>query len=98
MAMNREQRRYLQRQGQVDKEGNVVARRVDRAQVPSEDRDTPKQFVKGIRTELNRVTWPTRAEVINYSIVVLVTLVIITALVTGLDVVFSRLVDLVLGL
>ncbi len=98
MAMNREQRRYLQRQGQVDKDGNVVARRVDRAQVPNEERDSPSQFLKGIKTELNRVTWPTRAEVINYSIVVLITLIIITAIVTGLDVVFSRLVDLVLGL
>ncbi len=98
MAMNREQRRYLQRQGQVDKEGNVVARRVERNQTPSEERDSVPQFLKGVKTELNRVTWPTRAEVINYSIVVLVTLVIITAIVTGLDIVFSWVIDQLLNI
>ena len=73
MAMNREQRRYLQRQGQVDKDGNVVARRVERSAPTPEERDSPKQFLKGVRTELNRVTWPSRAEVINYSICLLYT-------------------------
>ena len=35
------------------------------------------------------MAWPTRAEVINYSIVVLVTVVLLTALIAGLDWVFG---------
>ena len=39
-----------------------------------------------------KVTWPTRKEVITYSIVVLVTVVVLGLFVFGLDMVFSRLV------
>ena len=98
MAMNREQRRYLQKQGQIDKEGNVVGRRIDRNQAKPEERAGVREYLKGVRSELNRVTWPTRPEVINYTIVVLITLAIITALVTGLDIVFARGVDELLNL
>ena len=48
------------------------------------------QFVREVRTELRKVAWPTRAEVINYSIIVLVTVVILTALIALLDIVFSE--------
>jgi preprotein translocase SecE subunit len=40
--------------------------------------------------ELRKVAWPTRAEVINYSLVVLLTLVIVGALIFGLDYVFAN--------
>ncbi|MBF4509221.1 MAG: preprotein translocase subunit SecE [Aeromicrobium sp.] len=33
------------------------------------------KYLKDVRTELRRVVWPTRAEVINSSIVVIITLV-----------------------
>jgi preprotein translocase subunit SecE len=36
------------------------------------------------------VAWPTRPEVINYSIVVLVTIAILTAVIFGLDYVFAK--------
>ena len=36
------------------------------------------------------MAWPTRAEVINYSIIVLITLVVLTAFIFGLDYVFGK--------
>ena len=42
--------------------------------------------------ELRKVAWPTRSETINYSIIVLVALVVLTTFIFGVDYVFSRLV------
>jgi len=89
MAMNREQRRYLQRQGQLDGEGNPIATRRENRPVKSE-RVGPVEYVSEVRTELGRVMWPTRREVINYTIVVMATLAVITGLVALLDFLFAE--------
>lgn len=81
--MNRQFRRMAQRQGEVDQEGTPVANR--RQPTPQRERTSPGQFVKEVRGELRRVHWPTRGEVINYSIVVLVVIVLLTLFVAGLD-------------
>lgn len=90
MAMNREQRRYLQRQGQLDDEGNPVASRRDQRAAAPAERVSPIRYVSEVNSELRRVSWPTRNEVINYTIVVLVTLAFFTALIAGLDWVFGE--------
>ncbi len=95
MAMNREQKRMLQRQGQVGPDGEPIAKQRKRpAPQPKakakEQRTTPMQFVREVRTELRKVAWPTRSEVINYSIIVLVTVVILTTLIALLDIAFSE--------
>lgn len=94
MAMNREQRRYMQRQGQLDSEGNPVATPRDQQQRPvaTKERVGPRQYVSEVRSEMRRVSWPTRKEVVNYTIVVLVTLAVATALIAGLDYLFGELV------
>ena len=56
-----------------------------RLRKPKEERTTPVQFVREVRGELRKVAWPTRPEVINYSIIVLVTVVLLTAYVAALD-------------
>ena len=90
MAMNREQRRMLQKQGQIDADGNAVrARREPRSAAPPE-RTSPVQYVREVRSELRRVNWPTRQETINYTIVVMVTLVILTMFIAGLDYAFGE--------
>ena len=38
-----------------------------------------------MRGELRKVAWPTRGEVVNYSIIVLVAVVVLTAYVAALD-------------
>jgi preprotein translocase subunit SecE len=87
MAMNRQQKRMLQRQGQLGTDGEPVARKraAPPAPRPKEERTTPPQFIREVRSELRKVAWPTRAEVVNYSLIVLFALIIITAYVAALD-------------
>jgi preprotein translocase subunit SecE len=92
--MNRQTKRMLQRQGQIRADGSVAPpRTVPRpAPRPGQARTTPAQYVREVRAELRKVAWPTRAEVVNYTIVVLVTVVVLTALIFGLDYVFAKFV------
>jgi preprotein translocase subunit SecE len=87
MSMNREQKRQLQRMGAVNEQGAPVR---DRTRTPvSKERTAPIQFIREVRAELRKVAWPTRDEVRNYSIIVLIAVVLVTALVAGLDYVFG---------
>jgi preprotein translocase SecE subunit len=100
MAMNREQKRLLQRQGYIDEDGQVVQARRERTQQqarPGAERTRPREFVREVRGELRKVIWPTRSELINYSLVVLVFLVIFTAIVAIADWGFARAVLWIFG-
>jgi preprotein translocase subunit SecE len=93
MAMNRQTKRMLQRQGQLDAEGQPAARKRAAPQAPrpeKEGRTTPAQFLREVRGELRKVAWPTRSEVVNYSIIVLVAVVILTAYIASLDFAFGE--------
>jgi preprotein translocase subunit SecE len=93
MALNREQKRMLRKQGELGPDGEPVrTKRAQQAPKPNEQRTTARQFVKEVRGELRKVVWPTKSETINYSIVVLVTLVFFTTLIFGIDWVFSEFV------
>ena len=88
--MNREQRRYLQKQGQLDDDGNPVAAPRE-ARAPERDaRVGPAEYFREVRSELRRVQWPTRNEVINYTIVVTITVIVLTAFIAGLDFLFGE--------
>ena len=41
--------------------------------------------MREVKSELRKVVWPTKEEIINYSIVVFFTIVVLTALIAGLD-------------
>jgi preprotein translocase subunit SecE len=97
MALNREQKRRLRKSGDVDDEGAPVAQRTRAPSAPppakaKDERTGPRQFLREVRQELRKVAWPTRSETINYSIIVLSTLVFMTALIFALDWVFSHFV------
>src|SRR5258708_2336077 len=97
MAMNREQKRMLQRQGQLGEDGAPAPRErrapaQPRPPAEREKRTKPREFVKEVRSELRKVAWPTRAETINYSIIVFVALVVLMAYVGLLDYVFGEFV------
>jgi preprotein translocase subunit SecE len=92
--MNREQKRMLQKQGEVDADGEPVRQR-RRAPTPpppksKEERTGVRQFLREVRGELRKVAWPTRKETINYSIIVLVTVVLLTSLIFAVDWFFAR--------
>ena len=97
--MNRQQRRLSQRQGEVAEDGLPAVARPEPTERPSRPapagaprrRATPRQFLHEVNVEMRKVAWPTRAETINYSMVVFITLAILMALIFGLDVGFSKL-------
>jgi preprotein translocase subunit SecE len=90
MALNREQKRLLQRQGELDADGQPIRqRRAPQAPRPKEERTKPTQFVREVRSELRKVAWPTRSDTVNYALVVIVTIVVLTTIVAGLDWLFS---------
>ena len=91
MAMNREQKRAAQRAGQLNADGSQVAVKDRRAPSKSlkTERTKPMEFLREVRAELKKVAWPTREEVIRYSIIVLVALVVFTLFVFGVDYVFE---------
>ena len=88
--MSREQRRHLRRMGAINEAGAPVRTpRTAPPPRPKEERTTPRQFLREVRGELRKVAWPTREEVRNYSIIVLIAVVLITTLVAVLDYVFG---------
>ena len=91
--MNREMKRMMQRQGQVDSDGSPTRREAPRppaARVATKERIGPSEYARQVRGELRKVAWPTRAEVINYTIVVLIALLLLTGIIFGLDYVFGK--------
>ncbi|PKM70335.1 MAG: preprotein translocase subunit SecE [Firmicutes bacterium HGW-Firmicutes-18] len=48
-------------------------------------------FFKGVRSELRKVSWPTRKELVNYTMVVMAVVTLMTLVVWALDLVFNGL-------
>ena len=75
--------------------GAVTARRRARPRTapapppPKRGAHASRQFLQEVRAELRKVAWPTRAEVLNYSIIVLITVVVLTTAVAVLDYIFG---------
>jgi preprotein translocase subunit SecE len=57
----------------------------------------PTRFVRESVSELRKVLWPSRNELVTYSIVVIIFVVIMVAIVAGLDIGFAKLVLQVFG-
>jgi len=100
--LNREEKRRLQRQGQLGPDGNPVSagtatrdtqqRRVRDAGQRSRGNPiaSTTEFLRETRGELRKVAWPTRLEVRQYSIVVLTTLILLISLIFVLDYACSK--------
>ena len=104
--MNRETKRMLQRQGQLEADGSPSTRRP----APTQTRPRPQppgargggqaqrpslvsrilEFLREIRSEWRQVAWPTRSEIFNSSLVVLVVLVGLVCFIFGLNWLFSH--------
>jgi len=51
-------------------------------------------FFKGAKSELKKVSWPTKKELRNYTAIVIVVVAIITVLIWGLDFLFKGLLGI----
>ncbi len=91
--MNSQTKRMMQRRQAADKVGAA------RKAVPERKRErtSPRQFFREVRQELKKVNWPTRRELFTYTLVVLVTVVVLTTLVFGFDFVVAKGVLAVFG-
>ena len=86
--LNREQKRHLRRTGALDEKG-APARASSARRRPRRERVGPAQYLGEVRDEMRKVAWPKRPEVVRYSIVVVVTVIVYTALVGGFDSLFG---------
>jgi preprotein translocase subunit SecE len=104
--VNRETKRLMQRQGQMEADGSPATRKAPAAtkkaggprqpggRQQGRKRTTPVQFVREVRDEMRQVAWPSRSELINYTSVVLTTLIIMIALIFVLNLAFGKLITL----
>src|SRR5438045_3985974 len=70
--------------------GTPTRRQPQPRPAPQRTRTSPAEYTRQVRAELRKVAWPTRAEVMNYSVIVLVALVILMALIFALDWAFGK--------
>jgi len=59
---------------------------------------TTKDYFQGVIAELKKVTWPTRADVINHTLIVIVSVIIAIGVVTVLDFGLSKAVEYIISL
>ena len=98
--MNRQTKRLLakqQRQEERNKPRAAAGERVTATGLPKKKRTPIRQFLKEVRNELKKVAWPSRNEVVTYTVVVLVSTVFVTLFVFGLDYGFAKAVLKVFG-
>jgi preprotein translocase subunit SecE len=81
------QRQGADRPGAPDRRPRPQAREEIR-----KERVGPRQYLREVRGELKKVAWPTRKEVVNSSIVVLIAVVFMATLIFGFDYGSSKLV------
>lgn len=91
--MNRQYRRLTQKQEaqkQKARAGGAQPQIKPPGSPTKKQRTKPRQFFREVVAELRKVAWPTRQEVVAYSIVVLVSVVFIATLVFFMDLVFTK--------
>lgn len=94
--MNRQYKRLMQKEEAKKRAGG---RPPVKAAAPPQKRERtkPRQFIKEVFAELKKVAWPKRQETIAYSIVVLVSVIVIAALIFAMDFVFTEAVLALFG-
>ena len=88
--MNRQTKRLMQRQ--KSDRPRAPERKARPQAAPQRERTGPRQYLTEVRGELRKVAWPTRHEVVNSTIIVLIAVVVMTALIFGFDYVSSKFV------
>ncbi|MDD5747807.1 MAG: preprotein translocase subunit SecE [Actinomycetota bacterium] len=53
------------------------------------------QFFKDVRVEMKKVIWPSRSEVVNYTVVVIITVSIVSAFILLIDLALTKILQLI---
>lgn len=88
--MNRQTKRLMQRQ-QADRP-RAPERKPRPQAAPQRERTGPRKYLGEVRGELRKVAWPTRHEVVNSTIIVLIAVIFMTTLIFGYDYLSAKLV------
>ena len=54
-------------------------------------KDANGKFLRGVKAELKKVIWPTKKELINYTVMVIVATIVVMAIIALSDGVYSQL-------
>ena len=87
--LNREQKRMLKRQGALDEQGKPT--RAPRQ--TTRERVGPVQYLREVRDEMRKVAWPTRPEVVRYSLIVTACVIAMMIFVGGIDYGLAQVAD-----
>jgi preprotein translocase subunit SecE len=99
--MNREMRRIQEREERLQKKQDTGKDKTSRraAALQSKPQTERKSFIQRIgaylhevRQEMRKVTWPTREQMIAFTTVTLVTIVVLTFVIFGIDFVMKEFV------
>lgn len=97
--MNRETKRLVaKQQAQAERDKVRAANITGRKGGGGDDGDGPREtrfrrwgrFLREVRLELKKVSWPRRGEVLTYTLVVITTVLLVTAFVFLLDFAFAN--------
>ena len=88
--MNRQTKRLMQRQ-KADRP-RAPERKARPQPAPQRERVGPRQYLGEVKGELRKVAWPTRQEVINSTIIVLIAVTVLTSLIFGYDYISAKFV------
>ena len=99
--LNRELRRTQERSQQSAQKQRQVTQRKKAAEKKKAEKKgiwkTIVQFLRDVRIEMKKVIWPSRQEVINYTVVVLVTVTVVSTFILVMDLILSRLLHLIIA-
>ena len=87
MAMNRQTKRAMAKQEQRRPD----ARRQPPVQAQRE-KSGPREYFSEVKGEMRKVAWPTKKEVVNSTIIVLIAVIVMATLIFGFDYVSSKFV------
>jgi preprotein translocase subunit SecE len=93
--VNRQTKRMMAKQGS-DKP-RAPERKTAPPQHQGRERTSPVAFFSEVRGELRKVAWPTRQEVVNSTIVVLIAIIVMASLIFGFDYASSKAVLFLYG-
>jgi preprotein translocase subunit SecE len=87
--MNRETKRAMEK---AERSKDKLTRPTPQQVAAKRKRTGIRQFAREVRGELARVAWPSRQEVVTYTIVVLVSVTFFMVAIGGMDYLFTKLV------
>lgn len=56
------------------------------------------KFLRNVRSEVRKVSWPTQSEVITMTILILIMVILLSGYIGGVDIVYQRIIKQILSL